>query len=86
VIATDALKMIPGVHMEGCRTPEILADAAHAVLTTPSRELSGRFLIDEALLRERGVSDFSGYAVDASQPLLPDLFLDDPELEEALRR
>jgi len=86
VIATDALKMIPGVHVEGCRTPEILADAAHAVLTSPSRELTGRFLIDETLLRERGVSDFSGYAVDASQPLLPDLFLDDPELEEALRR
>lgn len=85
-IATDALKMIPGMHLGGCRTPEIMADAAHAVLATPSRELTGRFLIDEALLRERGVHDFSGYAVDASQPLLPDLFLDDPELEKALRR
>ena len=86
VIATDALKMIPGVHVEGCRTPEILADAAHAVLTTPSAGFSGNFLIDEALLRARGVTDFSRYAVDPSQPLLPDLFLDDPELEEALRR
>ena len=86
VIATDALKMIPGVHVAGCRTPEILADAAHAVLTTPADGFSGQFLIDEALLRERGVTDFSGYAVDPSQPLLPDLFLDDAELEEALRR
>lgn len=86
VIATDALKMIPGVAVAGCRTPEILADAAHAVLVTPSRELNGRFLVDEALLRERGVSDFSGYAVDPTQPLLPDLFLDDPELEAALQR
>ena len=86
VIATDALKMIPGMNAAGCRVPEILADAAHAVLTTPARELSGQFLIDETLLRERGVTDFSRYAVDASQPLLPDLFLDDPELEEALRR
>ena len=86
VIATDALKMIPGMHVGGCRTPEILADAAHAVLTTPARELSGRFLIDEALLRERGITDFSAYAVDPSQPLLPDLFLDDAELEQALRR
>jgi citronellol/citronellal dehydrogenase len=86
VIATDALKMIPGVTVAGCRTPEILADAAHAVLTTPAAGFSGRFLIDEAVLRERGTADFSGYAVDPSQPLLPDLFLDDPELEEALRR
>ena len=85
-IATDALKMIPGMHLGGCRTPGIMADAAHAVLTTPSRALTGRFLIDETLLRERGVDDFSTYAVDASQALLPDLFLDDPELEEALRR
>ena len=85
-IATDALKMIPGMHESGCRTPAIMADAAHAVLTSPAREMCGRFLVDEALLRERGTHDFSRYAVDPSQPLLPDLFLDDPELEEALRR
>ncbi|HEX5756192.1 MAG TPA: NAD(P)-dependent oxidoreductase [Arenimonas sp.] len=81
VIATDALKMIPGVELARCRRPEILADAAHAILTTPARDLNGRFLIDEALLRERGVSDFSSYAVDPAQPLLPDLFLDDPDLK-----
>ena len=86
VIATDALKMIPGTEPAKCRTPEILADAAHAVLTTPARGFSGRFLIDETLLRERGVSDFTGYAVDATQPLMPDLFLDDPELEAGMRR
>lgn len=86
VIATDALKMIPGTEPAKCRTPEILADAAHAALTTPAAGFTGRFLIDETLLRERGVTDFSGYAVDPSQPLLPDLFLDDPELMEALRR
>ena len=86
VIATDALKMIPGVTLDRCRTPEILADAAHAILTTPARGLTGRFIIDETLLRERGETDFSRYAVDPSQPLLPDLFLDDPELEEALRQ
>jgi citronellol/citronellal dehydrogenase len=80
VIATDALKMIPGAQIDRCRTPAILADAAHAVLTTPARELTGRFLIDEDVLRARGVADFSGYAVDPSKPLLPDLFLDDPEL------
>ncbi len=86
VIATDALKMIPGTEPAKCRTPEILADAAHAVLVRPAAGFSGRFLIDEAVLREAGVADFSKYAVDPAMPLLPDLFLDDPELEEALRR
>jgi citronellol/citronellal dehydrogenase len=75
VIATDALKMIPGVEASGCRTPQIVADAAHAILTTPTASLSGQFIIDEAMLRERGVSDFEQYAVQPGQPLLPDLFL-----------
>ena len=56
------------------------------VLVRPAAGFSGRFLIDEAVLREAGVADFTKYAVDPTQPLLPDLFLDDPELEEALRR
>jgi citronellol/citronellal dehydrogenase len=86
VIATDALKMIPGALSEAGRTPAIMADAAHAVLVRPSREVNGRFFVDETVLREAGMADFSGYAVDPSQPLLPDFFLDDPELEEALRR
>ena len=76
VIATDAINMIPGVSAAQCRKPEIVADAAHAILVTPSRALCGRFVIDEDILRERGVTDFSGYAMDASQSLLPDLFLD----------
>ena len=66
--------------------PEIMADAAHAILVRPAREVNGRFFIDETVLREAGMADFSGYAVDPSRPLLPDFFLDDPELEEALRR
>ncbi|ODS61473.1 MULTISPECIES: NAD(P)-dependent oxidoreductase [unclassified Arenimonas] len=86
VIATDALKMIPGTEPAKCRTPQIMADAAHAVLTRPAAGFSGNFLVDEPVLREAGVTDFSGYAVDPSQPLLPDLFLDEPELMEALRR
>jgi citronellol/citronellal dehydrogenase len=75
VIRTAALAMIPGVDPARCRTPEIMADAAHAVLTTPARERTGRFLIDEDVLREAGVTDFDRYAVDPSQSLLPDLFL-----------
>ncbi|MEA5668540.1 short chain dehydrogenase, partial [Stenotrophomonas sp. MH1] len=76
IIATDAINMIPGVDPAGCRRPEILADAAHAVLTRPAAGLSGKFLIDDEVLAEAGVTDLSGYAVDPSRPLLPDLFLD----------
>jgi citronellol/citronellal dehydrogenase len=77
VIATDAINMIPGVEAAKCRTPEILADAAHAILTGTVRDFSGRFLIDDEVLRAVGITDLARYAVDPSQPLLPDLFLDE---------
>lgn len=76
IIATDALNMIAGVDVSRCRRPEIVADAAHAILVRPARETNGRFFLDEEALREAGVTDFSRYAVDPAQPLLPDLFLD----------
>ena len=76
VIATDAINMIPGVELSKCRTPEILSDAAYFILTTPHAQLSGQFILDEDFLRERGITDFDRYAVDVSQALLPDLFLD----------
>lgn len=75
IIATAAIAMIDGVHADNCRTPDIVADAAHAVLTRPSREATGRFFIDEDVLREQGVTDFDAYAVAPGEPLLPDLFL-----------
>ena len=76
IIATDAINMIPGVDPARCRRPEVVADAAHAVLTRAARGFHGNFLIDEDVLRDAGVGDFSRYAVDPTQPLLPDLFLD----------
>lgn len=76
LIATDALNMIPGVSAANGRKPDIMADAAHAILCRPAAGFSGRFLIDDEVLRETGVSDFSQYAVDPSARLLPDLFLD----------
>jgi citronellol/citronellal dehydrogenase len=75
-VATDALNMIPGVDLSRCRKPEIVADAAHAVLTRPARGFAGQFLLDEDVLREAGTTDFAPYAVDASKTPLPDLFLD----------
>ena len=75
VIATAALAMLGGlVKPEYCRKPEIMADAAHAVLTRPSRGCSGRFLIDEEVLAEEGVRDLGPYAMVPGNPLLPDLF------------
>ena len=76
LIATEALNMIPGVNAANGRRPEIMADAAHAVLTRPARDFTGQFLIDDEVLAEAGVTDLSGYAVDSSQRLFPDLFLD----------
>lgn len=76
LIATEALNMIPGVDAANGRKPEIMADATHAVLTRVAEGFSGNFLIDDEVLAEAGVTDLSGYAVDPSQPLYPDLFLD----------
>ena len=76
LIATDALNMIPGVQAGNGRSPAIMGDAAHAVLVRDARTTSGRFFIDDEVLAETGVTDLSGYAIDPSLPLLPDLFLD----------
>jgi len=75
VIATDAINMIPGVEAARCRRPEIVADAAHAVLLREARGFHGQFLIDEDVLRETGAVDFDDYALDPTQTPLPDLFL-----------
>ncbi|MGA7203405.1 MAG: NAD(P)-dependent oxidoreductase [Specibacter sp.] len=77
-IATAAVANILGgdAMIRRSRKPAIMADAAHAILTTDSRELTGRVIIDEELLRERGIADFDGYAVDPSSDLMPDLYVD----------
>jgi len=59
------------------RSPRIMADAAHAILVRPSRETTGNFFIDELVLREGGVTDFSVYAPDAKGPLAADFFVPD---------
>jgi citronellol/citronellal dehydrogenase len=60
-----------------CRTPEIVADAAHAILTRDARSFTGRFCIDDDVLREAGVTDFSIYRHEgvSEQELMPDFFL-----------
>jgi len=76
VILTAALAMLGGmVPHENCRQPEIVADAAHAILTRDSRTATGNFFIDEEVLAAAGVTDLDRYAVRPGAPLLPDLFL-----------
>jgi citronellol/citronellal dehydrogenase len=76
LISTAALAMIPGVNPDMGRKPEILADAAHAILTRDSRNCTGNFFIDDEVLAEAGITDLDAYAVKPGTPLLPDLFLD----------
>jgi citronellol/citronellal dehydrogenase len=78
VIATAAIAMIPGAgsQMDRMRLPEIMADAAHAVLTRDARTTTGNFFIDEDALAAAGITDFDRYAVKPGAPLLSDLFLD----------
>ena len=79
IIATAAIKNLLGgeQRMRQARKPDIMADAAYAILTSPSRELTGRFLIDDTFLAERGVTDFEHYRVDPTEPLAQDFFLPD---------
>ena len=76
-IATAAVENILGGEemMKGCRTPEIMADAAYAILCRDSKTSTGNFYIDDEVLAAEGVEDFSGYAVDPSRDLLPDFFV-----------
>jgi citronellol/citronellal dehydrogenase len=79
IIATAAIKNLLGgeKRMRQARKPDIMADAAYAVLTSPSRGFTGHFLIDDTFLAERGVSDFEHYRVDRTEPLAQDFFLPD---------
>ncbi len=81
IIATDALNMIPGIELARCRRPGIVADAAHAILVRPAAGFAGHFLIDDDVLSAAGEIDFARYAVDPTQRLLPDLFLDESVLD-----
>lgn len=76
-IATAAIMNLLGgeVVMRQSRKPEIVADAAHAILTRPSRQCTGNFFIDEEVLAAAGVTNFDHYAVTPGSQLFPDLFL-----------
>ncbi|HVZ43572.1 MAG TPA: NAD(P)-dependent oxidoreductase [Ramlibacter sp.] len=78
-IATAALQMIPGIDTMRSRKPDILADAAHFILTRDARDAgaSGNFHLDEEVLAAHGVTDLDRYAVlPGNRDFIPDLFLD----------
>jgi citronellol/citronellal dehydrogenase len=78
-IATAAVRNLLGGEalIQASRTPEIIADAAHALFLKPSRDITGRFLIDDSFLAEQGVTDFTQYRVTPGIPLAPDFFVPD---------
>jgi citronellol/citronellal dehydrogenase len=77
-IDTEAIRLIAGQDArQKTRSPQIVADAAHWILTQPSRSMSGRFLIDDEVMRGSGMTDLSRYrAADVKdEDLMPDFFV-----------
>lgn len=76
-IATAAVRNLLGGDdsIRRCRKPEIVADAAYTILTRTSRECTGQFFIDDAVLQDSGVRDLTSYAIDPTAELLPDFFV-----------
>ena len=77
-IDTEAIRLIAGDQArQRARLPAIVADAAHWILTQPSRKITGRFFLDDEVMRVAGVTDMSRYrhsGVDERE-LMPDFFL-----------
>ncbi|MFI8223845.1 SDR family oxidoreductase [Pseudomonas sp. NPDC085632] len=80
MIATAAIEFQLGNRdsFKQARTPAIMADAAHVILDSRGRQITGRLLIDEEILRESGVTEFGQYRFDreSDAALMPDLFID----------
>lgn len=78
-IATAAVQNLLGgdALMRMSRKPEIVADAAFHIFSQDPSACTGNFFIDEDVLKENGVNDFTRYVIDPSQPLMRDIFLDE---------
>lgn len=76
-IATAAVQNLLGgaEAIKHCRKPEIMAEAAHSILVRDAKAATGKFFIDEDVLREEGESDFGRYAIDPAAELMPDFFV-----------
>jgi len=78
IIATAAVMNLLGGSevIKKSRRPEIMADAAHVILTRHASEITGSFFVDEDVLREQGVTDFIKYSMEPDAAPLPDLFIE----------
>jgi citronellol/citronellal dehydrogenase len=76
IIATAAIEFhMPAAFLKQARKPEIVAEAAAAIVQQNPTSCSGNFFIDEDFLRTQGHANFADYAVDPTQKLIPDLYL-----------
>lgn len=77
-IATAAVQFAAGGDelIKQSRTPDIMADAAHAIFCRDARSYSGNFVLDEELLREEGIQDFSAYSCVPNGVLAQDMFVE----------
>ncbi|KAK3872690.1 hypothetical protein Pcinc_022239 [Petrolisthes cinctipes] len=81
-IITAAMEMLGGKDVaRQCRKPEIMADAAYAILCKDSRSYTGNFAVDDDVLKAEGITNFDEYAFDPSVPLMPDFFLDEFDMD-----
>jgi citronellol/citronellal dehydrogenase len=78
LIATAAVRNLLGgeASIAKSRSPQIMADAAHAILTRPARECTGNFFIDDEVLHQEGVTDLTAYG-GSPETLERDIFLDE---------
>lgn len=76
-VATAAIQNLLGGEeaIRHCRRPDIMADAAHAILVRNSKHCTGNFFIDDEVLRTEGVTDFDQYSGERGLELMPDFFL-----------
>lgn len=78
LIGTAAISVnISKLLYHASRKPIIVADAAHEIITSDSRSVTGNFFIDENILRLRGVTDFKKYAMHRFIPVIKDIFVDE---------
>lgn len=76
-IATAAVNNLLGGEtiMRGSRKPEIMGDAAHYILTRPSRSCTGNYFVDDEVLASEGITNLDHYANVPGEMLIPDFFV-----------
>ncbi|XP_043792048.1 hydroxysteroid dehydrogenase-like protein 2 [Apis laboriosa] len=87
-IATAAFEMLSENSNDYARKPEIMADAVYALICKDSKFITGKFLIDEEILRNEGITDFTDYAYNPENKdnLILDLFIESSDKIDVLNK